>query len=266
MNRLNFNQTGGFPLSTNILDALQTAYTVFNALGNIAGNFAIISGCELTGSTVSDGVVFVNGEIFEFRSGNITDTVTVFEAEENRIFEDGSSKPVILKRYIGFGSALPENTFAWSNFKRIFPTTEIKAFKDNHEARLLALEKKPAEMPIGTIIRFDQPYTVLPPTGWIDHWDDAGLIWVGHNPSDSDFSVLGKKGGEKSHVLTEAEMPAHRHKVPLFANGSASGNAVGHPDNYIDYNRNIDSSLVGGNQPHNNLQPYTTVRYIKKIS
>ena len=42
------------------------------------------------------------------------------------------------------------------------------------------------------------------------------------------------------------ENKEHFHKVPLFANGSASGNAVGHPDNYIDYNRFVDSAKSGG--------------------
>lgn len=276
MNKINFNQTVGFPLSTNILDALQTAYSVFNALGNMAGNFAIISGCELVGSTVANGVVFVNGEIFEFRSGNVTDTVTIFEDVENRIFEDGYSKPVIFKRYIGFGSALPENTFTWANFKRVFPTTEIKAFKDNHEARLLDLEKKPAEMPIGTIIRFDQPYSVLPPAGWEDYYDDGGRVWVGHDPSDPDFSVLGKKSGEKTHALNSPELPLTEGVfstiTPTNNNGSGiisvvdAGNAeVGGSYSPLVKHKNMKISF-GQNKAHNNLQPYITVRYIKKIS
>lgn len=71
MNKLNFNQTGGFPLSTNILDAMQTAYSLFNKLGGLAGNFAIIFGCEVSGSNVSDGVVYMNGEVLAFKGGTI---------------------------------------------------------------------------------------------------------------------------------------------------------------------------------------------------
>jgi hypothetical protein len=70
MNTLNFNQSVGFPLETNILDEMQTSYSLFNALGAIAGNFSIISGCVLSGSTVADGVVFINGEVLEFKGGN----------------------------------------------------------------------------------------------------------------------------------------------------------------------------------------------------
>ena len=63
MNKINFNQTGGFPLSANILYAMQSAYAIFNQLGSLAGNKAIISGCEQLGNTVADGGIFLNGEI-----------------------------------------------------------------------------------------------------------------------------------------------------------------------------------------------------------
>ncbi|MDY3343783.1 hypothetical protein PG326_00745 [Riemerella anatipestifer] len=119
MNKLNFNQTGGFPLSTNILDAMQTAYSIFNKLGGLAGNLAIISGCEVSGNSVADGVVYINGELLEFKGGTLGTNVIIREETESRVFEDGSNKAVIFKRYATFGSSTPDQTYRWENFKRV---------------------------------------------------------------------------------------------------------------------------------------------------
>ena len=102
-------------MSTNILDAVQTAYSLFNHLGSLAGELVIISGCVITGNTVSDGAVYINGELLEFKGGSISTSVVIKEETESRVFEDGATKPVIYKRYAGFGSSTPDKTFP---FKR----------------------------------------------------------------------------------------------------------------------------------------------------
>ncbi len=151
MNKINFNQTGGFPLSTNILDAMQSAYAIFNQLGSLAGNKAIISGCEQLGNTVADGVIFLNGEILPFKGGAIGSSVVIKEESENRVFEDGATKPVIYKRYAGFGSSLPEKTFAWVEFKRfenLLNLTEKKAEKTELDKSIKRIEKLEEQKPV----------------------------------------------------------------------------------------------------------------------
>ncbi|AZI53913.1 hypothetical protein EIB75_10575 [Epilithonimonas vandammei] len=261
MNNLSYNQTGGFPLSTNILDAAQTAYTIFNALGFLAGNYAIISGCEEIGNTVNNGVVFINGEVIEFRGGAKLDNVIILEDTETRSFENGQNKVVIHKRYACFGYSV-EN-YAWGLFQRVFPTTLIKSFKDNFEARITALENKPSPIPIGTITRYDQPLVVLPPQGWVDYVAEPGRVWVQRDPNDDDFA-FGQTGGAKKHQLTQPELP----NVNLVFRtgkdrvGTGNQNSLAVFDN-SDFTRNIP--LGGQNVPHNNLQPYVAVRYIKYV-
>lgn len=131
MNKIEFNQTGGFPLSTNILDAMQEAYGVFNSLGHLAGNKAIISGCIVTGSSVSDGVVFINGEVLPFKGGPKSANIFVKEEAENGIFEDGSHKPIIVKRYATFGSSTPDKTYQWADFVRAKTLIELNTEKAN---------------------------------------------------------------------------------------------------------------------------------------
>ena len=46
MNRIEYLQTGGFPLDTNNLNFLQESFKIMQAFGYFAGNFVIISGCQ----------------------------------------------------------------------------------------------------------------------------------------------------------------------------------------------------------------------------
>ena len=265
MNKINFNQTGGFPLSTNILDAMQSAYAIFNQLGSLAGNKAIISGCEQLGNTVADGVIFLNGEILPFKGGAIGSSIIIKEESESRVFEDGATKPVIFKKYATFGSSLPEKTFAWVEFKRFENLIENTEKNLDFEKRIKALETRKSPIPIGLIAIWGKPASEPIPEGWRECTDLRGRFPLGWNPDDEDFNQLGKEGGAKTHTLTIDEMPSHSHKVPLFAGGSATGNRDGHPDNRIDDNRTVDSHRVGGNQPHNNMPPYRIIKYIEFI-
>ena len=169
MNKINFNQTGGFPLSTNILDAMQSAYAIFNQLGSLAGNKAIISGCEQLGNTVADGVIFLNGEILPFKGGAIGSSIIIKEESESRVFEDGATKPVIFKKYATFGSSLPEKTFTWVEFKRfenLLNLTEKKAEKTELDKSIKRIEKLEEQKPvIGEIKQGIFDLGNLPP-GW----------------------------------------------------------------------------------------------------
>ncbi len=82
---------------------------------------------------------------------------------------------------------------------------------------------------------------------------------------------VGYTGGEYRHQLSEQEMPSHQH----FGFGESSGGwPYGNQPNMvkkmgshggIDYdNYFYGTSSAGGNQPHNNMQPYCAVNYIIK--
>lgn len=95
----------------------------------------------------------------------------------------------------------------------------------------------------------------------------AGRVPVGVDTSQAEFDTVEETGGEKTHILTAGEMPRHRHyngvrwntqpgAYYLYgSNGQGDGAAY---DN--------ESGFTGGDQPHNNLQPYITCYMYKRTA
>ena len=128
----------------------------------------------------------------------------------------------------------------------------------------------------------------------------SGRTLVGIDSNDSDFDTVEETGGEKTHTLTTNEIPAHTHGskslVGTWANwGEGSGtvsrtangykvtgivSAVGDNNQYgwgtstgrdsdntsLKIDATHEHNSVGGSQAHNNLQPYITVYFWKRVS
>lgn len=97
-----------------------------------------------------------------------------------------------------------------------------------------------------------------------------GKVGVGKNSADTDFSTIGKTGGEKEHTLTVEEMPSHAHPIRYYS-GSVSDYLGGSTADYglansTTYTGTYSSVIAptGGDQPHNNLQPYIVNNFIIK--
>ncbi len=123
MNRIDANQTGGFPLTTNTLNFLQESYNLFNVLGQLAGNLSIITGCEVTGSSVGNGAVYIDGEVLPFIGGTLSPNVVIKETAQTREFENGEQKQVYFTRYATFG--ISTTSYKWADFKRVDNLQEL---------------------------------------------------------------------------------------------------------------------------------------------
>lgn len=125
-----------------------------------------------------------------------------------------------------------------------------------------------AVYPVGSIymsVKATNPGTLFGGT-WVAI--AQGRCLVGVNTSDNDFKTPEKTGGEKTHKLTVAEMPSHSHKYINGQTGSLSwadgGIWIG-DGTYTTVNFS-DISSTGGNQSHNNLQPYFTCYIWKRTA
>lgn len=125
MNKQDFTLINGYPLNQASLARMQTAYTIFNALGNIVGDKTIISGCITTGSDVSNGVVYVNGEVYEFRGGLAQTKVIIKEETTNLVYKNNNSYPAVKTNFVTFGTGI--GAMDWSDFKPGYPTKDIVA-------------------------------------------------------------------------------------------------------------------------------------------
>ena len=85
--------------------------------------------------------------------------------------------------------------------------------------------------------------------------------------------AVGEQGGAEFHALTHAEMPAHSHPALAHDGLGTSANPAGllpaqDPSAVPHYGAGADVTLAanavgvaGGDQPHNNMQPYLTIMY-----
>ena len=100
-----------------------------------------------------------------------------------------------------------------------------------------------------------------------------GRTLVGVDTNDTDFNTVQKTGGEKVHQLTENEMPSHSHYQGspfgyittwnhIDNKYSVSNNSRAYTDRALGCTSAINDAFstqpTGGNQAHNNLQPYFT--------
>lgn len=105
------------------------------------------------------------------------------------------------------------------------------------------------------------------PSKWFGGtWEQIakGRTLVGVDTNDTDFNTVKKTGGEKTHTLSTDEMPSHNHNVKsdiTHVDGELVTNEILNVGIFWGQGRRRYTSicgLAGGNQAHNNLQPYFT--------
>ena len=98
-----------------------------------------------------------------------------------------------------------------------------------------------------------------PSNRYVGTWEliGQGKVMVGVDPNDADFNTVGKTGGEKTHKLTVSEIPKHKHGIIWNTSGPHAAHTLidGGADAWI---QTQETAAAGGDQPHNNVQPYET--------
>lgn len=127
--------------------------------------------------------------------------------------------------------------------------------------------------PVGSI--YTTVSTTSPATLFGGTWERYGVgrTLVGVDATQSEFNSVNKTGGAKTVTLTPAQMPAHNHISVTdqndalwswsggFQSGSGTRGALAPVDSGRAYTGN-----TGGNQAHNNLQPYITVYFWRRTA
>ena len=143
--------------------------------------------------------------------------------------------------------------------------------RDLEELKTTQLRAREVLYPVGSIYMSATMSTVeeVQATfgGTWEAWG-AGRVPVGVDSEDEDFSSVESTGGEKTHTLTVDEMPSHQHRNIYAFNDGSGGDwsyRVTHPKTGT-YTDGQSDGYAGGDQAHNNLQPYITCYMFKRIA
>jgi microcystin-dependent protein len=89
-----------------------------------------------------------------------------------------------------------------------------------------------------------------------------GRTPFGYDASQTEFSTLGKTGGEKAHQLTISEMPAHTHVIRADGDNIGPGPALTYDNTGSnDVSPTFLTDSAGGDGTHNTLPPYVAVNW-----
>jgi microcystin-dependent protein len=209
---------GGFPLTVERLNFLQSTYekaisqlTKLGGTGNMIIEGAVIDTAP-TPSTISAGVVVINGEIMEFRGGDYNNTVSIFEEitevpYSEDLNQDGNLdlKAADTVRFAqcgtgGVSSILYSSLSRISNLADLMPKIgDIKMIYRNYDPAI------------------DLGWALCDGTNGTPNMVDRFPIGVGEN-------ALGATGGSKEVVLTTPQMPQHNHTGNTTTDGAHTHN------------------------------------------
>ncbi|SNR16548.1 hypothetical protein [Tenacibaculum jejuense] len=210
MNRLDLFD-GGFPLATETLDFLQGQSQMAATLTALGGSDTyILSGVTTQGSNVTNGMIVYKGEILPFTGGPIQSNVTIIEDKEQVTYQTdqdgdglGDEKSAYVRRRAEFGTSGVE-TFNFS---------ELKPFIQGVVNQMFTTFFKDVRLPyVGAIEDI--------PEGWELCEILSGHFPVIYDPSNSDYNVIGKTGGDNTRTLTQAQIPPHDHTGSTSTNGN----------------------------------------------
>ena len=242
-----------FPVDAETFDTLQQNQAILAVLGNIAGDKAVLLGCEPEqgGSARQPGYVFLRtrefpeGEILYWEGGSVSAGMYL-KKEAAAVSAQGYEVPqAYTVRSLAPG--IGEENYAWTEMRDI-PTIQqqeltIAALRaelallmppplgivqiwagakvpDNYELcdgrELKIADYQELYEALGT--RFNESYDCngrryATTSGYFRLPDLRGRFVVGYNASDTDYGSYGKVGGEKTHRLSVGEMPSHTHPV-----------------------------------------------------
>jgi hypothetical protein len=94
----------------------------------------------------------------------------------------------------------------------------------------------------------------------------AGRVTVGYSSGETEFNTVGKTGGEKTHIVTEAELPSHGHNRMGWRGISSGDRACCSREKISGDGNSYGVENTGGGQAHNNLQPYIVIYVYRRTA
>lgn len=242
--------------------------------------------------------VWFNGSFSDANINNLTASFQYKSSEETSWTDGGTLTPTIDGNKFTFTDVNLGNIYDYQNeyqFKIILSDLLMIVGSENKEA--ITLPKGQEVVAIGDdtvwvygdlLINDVNIIDLLYPIGRgfidftnTDYSNYLGLTWereligmtpVGLNADDEDFNEIGKTGGEKTHTLTVDELPPTTLETGFGSaqtkDGALQTNITSGWSRAVGMWGSGGTTVYtkGGNQPHNNMQPYQVVAYWKRIA
>lgn len=242
-----------FPADCELFDYMQTNAHVVSIIGNLAGDKAVLLGCELTDNDTrrAEGYVFLRtrehpeGEVL-FWEGGVTGGGMYLRQEPVAVQAQGYDYPqAYVRRSLAPG--VGEENYRWDDFHEAQTLPGLRAELAELRAALAAARPAPLGsvdlwaghgVPEGYLLcegqqlrqtEYPELYAAIGSAfntacdwngqrlvtteGFFRLPDLRGRFIVGQNPFDNDYQDLGAVGGRKTHILTVDEMPSHVHPL-----------------------------------------------------
>lgn len=279
-----FLQTGGVPLTNDLMQLLEDAYGIFEVLGDLAGNLTILAGCQTNGATVEPGIVAIDGKLYYFEGGLATATVFINLEAIGKVFQDQTTKTLIEKRTVRFGNSTAPNLYNWADFVKLdtiknimqvanAAATQTQVTALQADIDLLKLKTAPI-INGGVIWAFNKPVSEIP-AGWKECLDTRGKTLYGCDPNDPTFANLGNTIGSKTKTISKTNLPASG--VIIYVSKSTSAgwrttSGSGQPainiyssafSNAFEYTEQRISANLGDGTPMDVLSPGRIVNFIE---
>ena len=281
---------GGFPGTSKtwrfIAEMIQQNADVASA---IAGDNVIVSGCEVVNDIAADGIIIINGEMFPFIGGNVSDNpyITITENIETTQYlkdDDGDGQGDTIDTYFDRVAVLTDTLGTVQNPVYSFSgLTRLKSLKELSK-RIPPMNS--VIMYYGSIANIPEGWQLCNGTNGTP--DLSGKFIVGYDSTVDDYNAIGNTGGEKKHTLTVDEMPQHNHNGNTSSNGNhrhgfelnnnnngeglpalEKGNSYQGTNFNTEYagshNHSFTTNNRGGGQSHENRPPYFTLAYITYV-
>ncbi|WP_312078342.1 hypothetical protein [Chryseobacterium sp.] len=271
---INFLQTGGVPLTNDLMGNIMEAIKFYDVLGDIAGSMTIVSGCDfVAGSTtvVNPGIVAINGELLPFEGGTVFPKLFIHTEELTETFEDQTNKVLVIKKTVKFGDS--PTFYNWTDFLKLQTLREMKISLDgkasqtqvdDHETRIELLELKTAPIVNGGIVWIWNLPVADIPDGWKECTDLRGKTVFGRDPNNPQFLNLGTSVGASSVNIQKTNLPNITIGYEDVEPGNPDWGGGGYDGGNTKFRRaQKQTAPLGSGTPLNILNPGRIVNFIE---
>ena len=300
MNKGNFTAKSSFPPSTYMLDFLQNQSFMAGNMAQLGGQNYILSGCTETGTSVSAGLIVINGEILPFEAGTKKEKITIQETMVNEHAFGVDYPEAYIYRTAKFSDT---GEYNWSDFVQVLTNRQLQQRIEQIKGDAPGTVK----MWAGQIVKIPDDYKlcngdILSKNDYPDLFENLGTAFggdginsfalpdlrgrfiAGYDSTKQDYNTISKIGGSEKVALTVNQIPEHNHvnnsvynKLSARAADAASPGTTTSLDTgsaETEYNigrmnpdewTSAEIQKVGNGEAHENRPPYFVLAYIIKV-